>query len=109
MKNNSNFDSESPPPAHILSTGDIEGPSMFNMKANDLFYSNMDDRTLNSNEKSKLGQNFQFELKNNTGLYAHKWMGYIILGLSVLGGASTGVVSNFVAAEGPLLKNAWRF
>ena len=56
---------------------------------------------------------FEFELqkdeKNLTRKYAHKWFGTILLSLSVLGGSSLGVVSNKVPAEGPFLKNAWRF
>ena len=56
---------------------------------------------------------FEFELqkdeKNLTHKYAHKWLGTIMLSLSVLGGSSLGVVSNKVPAEGPFLKNAWRF
>jgi hypothetical protein len=33
----------------------------------------------------------------------------VILALSVLGGSSLGVISNHLPAEGPLLKNSWRF
>lgn len=36
-------------------------------------------------------------------------LGTILLCLSVLGGSSVGVLSNVVTAEGPFLKNAWRF
>jgi hypothetical protein len=56
---------------------------------------------------------FEFQLqsdeRNLTRKYAHKWLGTILLSLSVLGGSSLGVISNKVPAEGPLLKNAWRF
>jgi hypothetical protein len=41
--------------------------------------------------------------------YAHPWFGIVILTLSVLGGSSLGVISNKLPAEGPLLKNSWRF
>jgi len=46
---------------------------------------------------------------NKTKKYAHWWMGPLILALSVLGGSSLGVMSNYVDAEGPFLKNTWRF
>mmetsp|Transcript_9622 Transcript_9622/g.16163 ORF Transcript_9622/g.16163 Transcript_9622/m.16163 type:complete len:102 (+) Transcript_9622:143-448(+) len=47
--------------------------------------------------------------QNFTKKYAHKELGYVLLLLSVLGGASLGVISNRVSAQGPFLKNAWRF
>ena len=56
---------------------------------------------------------FQFEKNKKDGFespkYAHPWFGTIILMLSVLGGSSLGVISNYLPAEGPLLKNCWRF
>ena len=36
-------------------------------------------------------------------------MGPIILVGTVLGSSMLGIVSNYVTAEGPYLKNAWRF
>ena len=47
--------------------------------------------------------------RSQTRKYAHKILGTILLCLSVLGGSSVGVLSNIVTAEGPFLKNAWRF
>ena len=45
----------------------------------------------------------------NDNKYAHQWIGYFVLVLSVAGGASLGTTSNYVSAQGPILKNAWRF
>ena len=81
------------------------------MNAMDLVYSKGQDRTAARDPP----KNFEFEVRpgasneNLTRKYAHKWMGYALLILSVLGGSSTGVISNKVSAEGPFLKNAWRF
>ena len=52
---------------------------------------------------------FEFELATENNKYAHPWVGYCVLGLSVIGGSSLGVISNFVSAQGPILKNTWRF
>lgn len=37
-----------------------------------------------------------------------KILGFSVLILSVIGGASTGTVSNFISANGTFIKNAWR-
>ena len=76
----------------------------------DLVYSKQEDKTAARNPP----KNFEFEVRgggneNLTKKFAHPWMGYVLLTLSVLGGSATGVVSNRVSAEGPFLKNAWRF
>ena len=56
---------------------------------------------------------FEFEQadrgRNLTRKYAHKNLGALLLLASILGGSSLGVMSNFIQAEGPFLKNAWRF
>lgn len=46
---------------------------------------------------------------NSTRKYAEKWIGKVLLLLSVLGGSSLGVIANQLPAEGPLLLSAWRF
>ena len=46
---------------------------------------------------------------NSTKKYAERWIGKVLLALSVLGGSSLGVIANELPAEGPILLCAWRY
>ena len=39
----------------------------------------------------------------------NKILGLFVLSQAVIGGSTIGIVSNYVTADGPLLKNVWRY
>lgn len=65
---------------------------------------------LRNHAKQPRKQEYQeFEPEQKRQNFAHRALAYMVLGMSILGGSSIGVIQNYIPAEGVFLKNAWRF